>query len=101
MWDYVGIVRDKERLEIALDRLRSIRQTVEIEFRNSIIGPEILELRNISLLAELIVLCALDRKESRGLHFSLNYPEKLKEIRNTEITKGQPVGGLQSWNFKE
>ncbi len=101
MWDYVGIVRDKDRLEIARNRLRSIRQTVEIEFRNSLIGPEILELRNIALLAELIVLCALDRKESRGLHYSLNYPAKLQEIKNTYITRGKPLGGLTSWEPKD
>jgi len=97
MWDYVGIVRDKDRLEIARHRLRSIRKTVESEFKNSLIAPEILELRNIALLAELIVLCALDRKESRGLHYSLNYPDKLPEIANTVIRQGEPINGLTSW----
>jgi L-aspartate oxidase len=97
MWDYVGIVRDEERLEIARNRLRSIRKTVEIEFKKSLIAPEILELRNIALLGELIVLCALDRKESRGLHYSLNYPGKLSQIANTVIRRGETTGGLSSW----
>ena len=74
MWDYVGIVRDRERLDIALERLRTIRQTVENIYCVSAVSPPVVELRNIALLGELIVLCARARHESRGLHYSLDFP---------------------------
>jgi len=93
MWDYVGIVRDRERLEIALSRLRQIRVTVEALFRDNLINPDIVELRNISLLAELIVLCARDRQESRGLHYTLDYPGKLENPTDTIIQRNQEIAG--------
>ena len=73
MWDYVGIVRSRQRLEIALDRLRAIRATVEGIYRSSQIDADLAELRNISLLGELIVRSALHRRESRGLHYTLDH----------------------------
>jgi L-aspartate oxidase len=76
MWDYVGIVRSNMRLGIALKRIRSIRKTVEIIYSGSIISPDLVELRNISLIAEMIILSALSRHESRGLHYTVDYPEK-------------------------
>ncbi len=76
MWDYVGIVRSRERLAIALRRVREVRRTVERQYRTSFVNPDLVELRNIALVAELIVLCALSRKESRGLHYTLDHPAK-------------------------
>ena len=93
MWDYVGIVRDRERLDIALARLRQIRKTVEDLFRENLNNPDIVELRNISLLAELIVLCARDRQESRGLHFTLDYPGKLDQPGDTIILRNHAIAG--------
>ncbi len=93
MWDYVGIVRDRDRLEIALGRLRQIRDTVEVLFRKSVVNPDIVELRNISLLAELIVLCARDRRESRGLHFTPDFPGKLSQAVDTIIRRNQALAG--------
>ncbi len=93
MWDYVGIVRDRDRLDIALRRLRQIRDTVEELFCISVINPDIVELRNISLLAELIVLCARDRHESRGLHFTPDFPGKLSEAVDTVIRRHQVLAG--------
>jgi len=93
MWDYVGIVRENERLEIALERIRSIRSTVEGVFLQTVLTPEVVELRNISLLAELIVLCSLSRKESRGLHYTLDYPGRLDSPEDTVITRGQALCG--------
>ena len=75
MWDYVGIVRDRERLDIALARLRdhpARRWRTSTRPRSS--DPELVELRNIALLGELIVLCARARRESRGLHYTLDHP---------------------------
>lgn len=93
MWDYVGIVRDRQRLEIALERVRSIRATVEMFYRTTVLTPEIVELRNISLLGELIVLCALSRRESRGLHFTLDHPERLPEAADSHLRRHQELGG--------
>jgi len=97
MWDYVGIVRDRERLEIALDRLRSIRQTVEKVYHASVINPPLVELRNIALLGELIVMCARARKESRGLHYTLDHPHKLSRAEDTVITRHGILEGETSW----
>jgi L-aspartate oxidase len=97
MWDYVGIVRDRERLDIALSRLRQIRETVEILFEGSLVNPDIVELRNISLLAELIVLCARDREESRGLHFTLDFPGKLPNPVDTVIIRNKALAGEIAW----
>ena len=97
MWDYVGIVRDRERLDIALARLRQIRVTVEELFRENLVNPDIVELRNISLLAELIVLCARDRQESRGLHFTLDYPAKLDVPTDTIIIRNQTIAGEKAF----
>ena len=97
MWDYVGIVREKDRLDIALNRLRQIRLTTEDLYREVQIGPDIVELRNIALLAELIVLCARSRKESRGLHFTPDYPLKSDQIVETYIRRGEPLDGQASW----
>ncbi len=86
MWDYVGIVRSRERLDIALSRVRAIRRTVEGIYRASSPSAELAELRNISLVAELIVLCARARHESRGLHWTVDYPDKLPGTpRNTLV----------------
>jgi L-aspartate oxidase len=97
MWDYVGIVRDLERLEIALDRLRSIRQTVERVYQPSVLSPPLVELRNIALLGELIVMCARSRHESRGLHYTLDHPHKRARAEDTVITRHGILEGESSW----
>ncbi len=76
MWDYVGIVRSRARLDIALDRIRNIRATVESVYRTALPSPDLVELRNIALNAELIVISARARRESRGLHYTLDHPRK-------------------------
>jgi len=97
MWDYVGIVRDRERLDIALDRVRHIRATVEELYQQSIINPDVVELRNISLLGELIILCARSREESRGLHFTTDFPHKAAVIANTDLHRDEPLAGEIAW----
>ncbi len=76
MWDYVGIVRNEQRLRIALTRLRAIRNTVEDVAAYSLWNPSLVELRNIALVAELIVISAQQRQESRGLHYTDDHPAK-------------------------
>lgn len=74
MWNYVGIVRSQKRLERASHRLKNILSEVTEYYSNFQISRDILELRNIAIVADLSVECALKRKESRGIHFNLDYP---------------------------
>ena len=76
MWDYVGIVRSNERLERAQRRVGLIADEVERFFKKTRVTPPLLELRNLCSVAELIIRSALFRKESRGLHFTTDYPDR-------------------------
>ena len=70
--------------------LRQIRETVEDVYATSFLDPDVVELRNIALLGELIVLCARDRRESRGLHATPDHPGKLPEARDTVLVRRDP-----------
>lgn len=76
MWNYVGIVRAEKRLLLVRDRLAPIIEEVKQHFRSYLLTPDLVELRNIAQVADLIVQCALWRKESRGLHYIADYPER-------------------------
>jgi len=77
MWDYVGIVRTTKRLERAQHRVALLRQEVDDYYGNFRVTPDLIELRNLIEVAALIVRSALHRKESRGLHYTTDYPETL------------------------
>ncbi|NIF56724.1 L-aspartate oxidase [Enterobacter sp. Ap-916] len=79
MWDYVGIVRTTRRLERALRRITMLQQEIDEYYANFRVSNNLLELRNLVQVAELIVRCAMQRKESRGLHYTLDYPDQLAE----------------------
>jgi len=87
MWDYVGIVRSNLRLERALSRIRLIRQEVENFYRRTKVTDGLVELRNLATVAQLIIQSALLRKESRGLHYTTDYPKTDDEnfLMNTVI----------------
>lgn len=78
MWDYVGIVRTSKRLERALRRITMLQQEIDEYYAHFRVSNNLLELRNLVQVAELIVRCAMMRKESRGLHYTLDYPEQLE-----------------------
>ncbi|NWG29935.1 MAG: L-aspartate oxidase [Rhodocyclaceae bacterium] len=86
MWDYVGIVRTTKRLERAMHRIRLLEREIDEFYANFRVSNDLIELRNLVLTAHLIVACALKRKESRGLHFSRDYPNLLPKARNTVLT---------------
>jgi len=76
MWDYVGIVRSDERLKLAAQRIEQLKNTVESLYWGSRLTQDLLELRNIILVGELVIQSALKRKESRGLHYTESHPDR-------------------------
>ncbi len=76
MWDYVGIVRNNKRLQYAKRRIDLLRNEIEEHYHHYCITNDLIELRNLVVIADLIVQCALARKESRGLHYTQDYPER-------------------------
>jgi L-aspartate oxidase len=83
MWDYVGIVRTNKRLERAMHRINMLEKEIDEYYANFRVSNDLIELRNLVLTAHLIVRSAQQRKESRGLHYSRDYPETLTEASDT------------------
>lgn len=85
MWDYVGIVRTDKRLARARNRIRNLRREIREYYFDYLVTPDTLELRNLALVGELIVRSAMRRKESRGLHYTLDYPETKRLAKDTVL----------------
>lgn len=87
MWDYVGIVRSTRRLTRARTRIRNLAREIQEYYWNFSVDPTLLELRNLVVVADLIIECALQRKESRGLHYTIDFPEKGDFAEDSEVSK--------------
>ena len=87
MWKYAGIVRTNERLAMALKRIKLLNEEVDQHFKDFKVSTKLLELRNILDVAEIIVTSAMDRKESRGLHYNLDYTTRSSIKSDTIIRK--------------
>ncbi len=85
MWNYVGIVRTTKRLERAQNRIALLKQEVEDYYGSFVVTTDLIELRNLLQAAELIVKSALARHESRGLHYTMDYPETSEVVQDTVL----------------
>ena len=83
MWNYVGIVRTSKRLKRALHRIEMLKREITEYYEDYQVSKNLIELRNLVMVSEMIVRCAMERKESRGLHYTLDYPELAPELRKT------------------
>ncbi len=92
MWNYVGIVRREKRLLLAQQRIFEIQLEIEQHYRDYYVTTNMVELRNIAQVAALIIAASLQRKESRGLHFVLDYPEQIESWRKWNIFKRKKLG---------
>ncbi|MAR92132.1 MAG: L-aspartate oxidase [Pseudomonadota bacterium] len=99
MWDYVGIVRSNKRLQRATHRVNLLKQEILEYYSNFRVSNDLIELRNLVQVAELIIRCALARRESRGLHHTLDYPDTLPDPSDTILVPGNY--GADAWSEQE
>lgn len=99
MWDYVGIVRTDKRLERAWHRVELLQKEIQDYYSNYKVGKYLIELRNLATVAGLIIRCAMKRTESRGLHYTLDYPNEAPDLYDTVLVPENflwPIDQMQS-----
>jgi L-aspartate oxidase len=97
MWDYVGIVRTNKRLQRAQTRIANLQEEIQQYYWDFIVTNDLLELRNIATVAELIIASALRRPESRGLNYNLDYPTANPEWAQRDTVLRRSAGGWERW----
>ena len=100
MWDYVGIVRTNKRLERALNRVNLLKDEIQEYYANFKVNNDLIELRNLVDVAELTVKCALKRKESRGLHYTSDYPDTAEVSADTVLTPENFTNALNTADWE-
>jgi L-aspartate oxidase len=96
MWNYVGIVRSESRLHRAARRIAVLEEEIREYYWQHTVTRDLLELRNIQTVAELVIASAASRRESRGLHYTIDYPESRKEFARDTVLKRGVVAHLRS-----
>jgi L-aspartate oxidase len=95
MWDFVGIVRTDHRLDLASRYLGILRRSIESYYWDFVLDADLVELRNVALVAELIVRSARVRTESRGLHFNEDHPQEDERLAFDTLLRSRMSGGTE------